>query len=409
VPLSLIGFWRTVMVKNVFKTGAFAGVDVNDAFAVAALQQSPIVVDVAKQITWPDQLGPVVQKLGDYRPGTTITGAVSAQVDVLILLYTELETSALLDVFTGDNAWSPARKKSWYPYGHNFVAFKSTIQGIDGDDALKDGIFGYLYALQVGKTNVVLYKSELHPKGNGDGLPFVPLIEQLVRELAPKLVISTGTAGGIGSVVQCGDVAICSAARFHVQSQYPKFPAIDTMSQKQQELTSAALGNGTYLGYAQQNFTKLSLPGLAQCYSRLEGQSGYSFVKKNMDAPKIYTAAAPVSGPEPMVVVSADYLTVDDDHDSEGLQALGIMNETDDAFAFYAISLLDAATRPNWLSVRNASEPQIVAQPFPPNTPPTEIVDELKGIAGTIYGIYQYCTTLNSAFACWAIAADLNS
>jgi hypothetical protein len=102
-------------------------------------------------------------------------------------------------------------------------------------------------------------------------------------------------------------------------------------------------------------------------------------------------------------------LTVDDDHDSEGLQALGIMNETDDAFAFYAIGLLAADKRPSWLSVRNASEPQIVAQPFPPNTPPSEIVDKLKGIAGTIYGIYQYCTTLNSAFACWAIAADLSS
>jgi len=24
---------------------------------------------------------------------------------------------------------------------------------------------------------------------------------------------------------------------------------------------------------------------------------------------------------------------------------------------------------------------------------------------GTIYGIYQYCTTLNSAFACWGIVA----
>jgi hypothetical protein len=27
--------------------------------------------------------------------------------------------------------------------------------------------------------------------------------------------------------------------------------------------------------------------------------------------------------------------------------------------------------------------------------------------AGAIYGVYQYCTTLNSAFACWSILAGM--
>jgi hypothetical protein len=40
-------------------------------------------------------------------------------------------------------------------------------------------------------------------------------------------------------------------------------------------------------------------------------------------------------------------------------------------------------------------------------TSPTQIVDKLKSLAGAIYGIYQYCTTLNSAFACWGIAAAM--
>jgi hypothetical protein len=105
-----------------------------------------------------------------------------------------------------------------------------------------------------------------------------------------------------------------------------------------------------------------------------------------------------------MDIVSADYLTVDDNNDSEGLQALGVMNDTDDAFAFYAINQIGAA-RPEWLSVRNASEPQIVAKPFPPGTSTQTIINDLKATAGTIYGIYQYCTTLNSAFACWGIVA----
>ena len=108
-----------------------------------------------------------------------------------------------------------------------------------------------------------------------------------------------------------------------------------------------------------------------------------------------------------MDIVSADYLTVDDNHDAEGLQALGVMNDTDDAFAFYALGSIAAAKRPKWLSVRNASEPQIVTAEFPAGTSPTVIIDKLKGIAGAIYGVYQYCTTLNSAFACWGVIAGM--
>jgi hypothetical protein len=29
-------------------------------------------------------------------------------------------------------------------------------------------------------------------------------------------------------------------------------------------------------------------------------------------------------------------------------------------------------------------------------------------VAGAIYGVYQYCTTLNSAFACWGVIAGMN-
>jgi hypothetical protein len=108
-----------------------------------------------------------------------------------------------------------------------------------------------------------------------------------------------------------------------------------------------------------------------------------------------------------MDIVSADYLTVDDDNDSEGLQPLGVMNDTDDAFVFYAISTMPGGKQPKWLSVRNASEPQVTVPPFPAGTPQSQIVDKLKSVAGAIYGVYQYCTTLNSAFACWSIVAGM--
>ncbi|MGC9949211.1 MAG: hypothetical protein ABSF64_22820 [Bryobacteraceae bacterium] len=394
------------MSKEVFKTGPFQGVDIHDAFASSASSQEPVVVDLGP-IPWPANLTPTPAPLGNYSPGEKITGPLDVQADALIVLYTEFETQALLDVFTQDNDWSAARRQQWCGYAHNFANFKPIITGISGDTALEQGMFGYLSAVKIGTKTVVLFKSELHPKVNGDRLPFVPVIQQLVGELAPALVISTGTAGAIGSTVNCGDVAITSAARFHCQVQYPTFPDIDTMSANHTELTNNATVNTQYVNYAAANLTKLSLPGLSQCYNKLQALPGYSFVKRNTAPPAIYvTGKNPVPGPQPMAIASADYLTVDDNNNSEGLQSLGIMNDTDDAFAFYAIGKL-AANKPAWLSVRNASEPQIVAAPFPPGTSTAEIVDALKRTAGSIYGIYQYCTTLNSAFACWGIVAGM--
>lgn len=393
---------------KVFKSGTFAGVPVTDAFALAAAQETPVTVSLGT-IPWPKGLQPQAAPLGKYVPGKPITGPLNlpTTVDALIVLYTDPETSALLEVFTGDATWTPARKKKWNGYGYHFAKFKPSIDGIAGNDALEQGLFGYLSAVKVGGKYVLLYKSELHPKQNGPKLPFVPVLQQLIAEVSPGLVISTGTAGGIGSALNCGDVAICTTARFHCRDTYPTEPQINAMSADHAALTSSADIDQQYVKYAVENLTRLTVPGLQQCYAKLESKSGYGFVRAPTAAPAIYSAGGTaVPGPQPMAVVSADYLTVDDSQDAEGLQALGTMNETDDAFLFYAISRL-SGPKPPWVSIRNASEPQVVAPPFAAGTSPAQIVKTLGIIAGPIYGIYQFCTTLNSAFACWAVIAGL--
>jgi hypothetical protein len=95
-----------------------------------------------------------------------------------------------------------------------------------------------------------------------------------------------------------------------------------------------------------------------------------------------------------MVIFSADYMTTDDTSNAEKLQLLGIMNDTYDAFVYFAISQLPAAKRPRCISVRNALEPEVEHAPFPSSTSASQIIDILKSIAGSIYGINQYCTTL---------------
>ena len=106
------------------------------------------------------------------------------------------------------------------------------------------------------------------------------MIAQLVSELSPKLVISTGTAGAIGSVLNCGDVIITNAARFHVRSTYATYPKIDTLSNSHGQVTNTANVTGTYVKYAAANYTKLSLAGLNQCYAKIGTRPGYTFLEE---------------------------------------------------------------------------------------------------------------------------------
>jgi hypothetical protein len=395
------------MSPVLFKSGPFAGIAVNDAFAAAAQRQAPIIYSLGS-IPWPDKLQPVSVALGSYAPGTKITDAVKASADVLVVLYTEDETRAFLDVFTGSSEWTPKVQGEWCEYAHNFAKFKPLIANPSANNTLKDGAFGRLSAFRVGNKNVVVYKTDLHPKQDGSGMPFVPVMQQLVSELAPAYVLTTGTAGAIGDKVQCGDVVICEGSRLHLDKTYPKYPDLATLSKDETPIANQVSFDPQYVQYAATHLTSLSLPGLEKCYTRLQTNPGYSFVKENTLPPAIYVDGVnPVPGPQPMDIVSADFMTTDDNNNSEGLQTLGIMNDTDDAFLFYAVSQLSASQRPKILSIRNASEPQVVHSKFPPTTSPTEIINILKDIAGTIYGIYQYCTTLNSAFACWGTIAGL--
>jgi hypothetical protein len=390
------------MAEQVFRAGPFKGFSVQDEFAQAAMRESPVMTALGN-IPWPSGLAPTPTAFGSYAPGETISGAAQFKADVLVVLYTDVETEAFLDVFTGNPDWSPARRDTWNPYAHNFSALQDGIEHIDGDYALEHNFFGYLSAVTVGGLNVAIYKTELHPKANGPALTFVAVIQQLVSELAPSLVLTTGTAGGTGSVLNCGDVVVASDARFFVTTKYPAYPQIDALSKSKKAISNTVAVNAKSLAFANANLTKLTLPALAQCYAKFANRQGFDFLRKNTAAPTIYTTDVnPVPGPEPMAIVSADFLSVDDPTDAEGLQALGVVNDNDDAYAAFAVSLQGDAS-PEWLSVRNVSDPQVAAPP--PGTPPSKIRSELSKLGGAVYGVYQYVTTLNSAFACWAIVA----
>jgi hypothetical protein len=381
----------------------------NQTFLAAAAKKTMVHQKLAGNVAWPTGLDPRVRPtFGSFTHGVNITTKVNVPTDVLILLYTNQETQALLDVFTGNDTWDATVKNKWYPYANNFNTLSTEIGGMNKNTLLKNGIFGHFFPMQIGNKQVVLYKTELHPKNDGNKVPFIPVIKQIVSELAPKLVITTGTAGAVGATLKCGDVVITDTTGLHCRDTYATIPDLNNFTNNDTAIKSkgAVTVDKTRMDYVRNNYLKLSIPGLDTCLSKFAGDSTYSFVKKN-DPPTIYVKGQnDLPGQQPMSTVSADYITVSDNFNVEGLNGLGSMNDTDDGFAAYAISLLPTAQQPQWLSIRNASEPEMVTATKTPGTL-GQAVHTLENLAGPIYQVYQYCTTINSAFACWGVIAGM--
>jgi hypothetical protein len=88
------------MDAGIIKSGTFRGVNAADPFAKAALEQSPVYVDLGA-FSWPANLAPTLIPLGSYAAGEKITGRLQAKADVLIVLYIDPGNKRVARVFTG--------------------------------------------------------------------------------------------------------------------------------------------------------------------------------------------------------------------------------------------------------------------------------------------------------------------
>jgi hypothetical protein len=94
---------------------------------------------------------------------------------------------------------------TWKPYAHQWSSYEPQLT--DRSPARDAGCMGYVAQVTIGDVEVLAVKSELHLATDGISAPIVALWQQMVAEARPKLVISTGTAGGIGAATQLGDVS----------------------------------------------------------------------------------------------------------------------------------------------------------------------------------------------------------
>jgi nucleoside phosphorylase len=313
-------------------------------------------------IPWPDGLAP--QMVVPSKPHSP--QAALPRADVLVVTWTVAEAKALADVLTPGHP-----SDAWNAYEHEFESvYKPLIR--PGAPASESKRLGLYSRCRIGAHDVLCVKSELHLSQDGPQLPVRRLWKQIIAECQPKLVISTGTAGGIGAQTLLGDVVVTRSVQFDCQKTFERSPFA-----KSSYADVHALSTGQF------EFADRSL--LPANADRLPAASR---------PPKILVQSAH----EPRTVLTTDFFAFDDAENSYGLRTYNPRAravEMGDAVLGLVCSQ-DIEQAPPWVIVRNASDPQIAGNGD---------VREQASEAAHIYERYGYWTTVGSAIACWAVIA----
>ena len=169
-------------------------------------------------IPWPKGLAPTPAARGPTGGAKPLPRA-----DVLIVTWTVDEGHALSRVLTpGKDS-----RNDYVAYAHNFSTLSRQMS--KGSPAVKAKRLGAFWTTTIGGKKVVLFKSESHLSqdtfkhlpANGV-LPNAELWKQIIGEVRPKLVLTTGTAGGIGKQFEVGDVIVSPVVRFDSTSWLKK-------------------------------------------------------------------------------------------------------------------------------------------------------------------------------------------
>ncbi|MGZ5239940.1 MAG: phosphorylase family protein [Caldimonas sp.] len=314
-------------------------------------------VDVA----WPKGLAP--------KTGGTPSSEGDAplpRADVLVVTWTVDEGHALSRVLTpGKDS-----RNDYVKYTHNYTTISQKMRA--GCPALELKRLGTYWTTTIGKKSVVIFKSDSHMSQDGPKLPNIDVWQQIIDEVRPGLVITTGTAGGIGTSCEVGDVVVSPIVRFDCTSKFKKEPF--------------ALGHYSSVGADATHF---------ESARSLFKTNAARLPQENKRPPKIIRV--PVNGLAKSVVTT-DLFGFDTSDNHYKLQGLGTVSEMGDAVLGLVASRMGAAA-PRWLAIRNVSDPQIDATGL--------TLRQQAAVAANIYKGFGRWSSVCSAIVCWAsIAAE---
>ena len=314
------------------------------------------------------------------------------RADVLVVTWTAAEWRALADVLT-PGVDGPRR---WYRYARGFESYLPTIRG--GAPARLSRRLGAYHPTRIGTRTVLCFKSELHLNQDGvrtgDGtatLPVADLVRQLIAEVQPKLVITTGTCGATFPDHELGDVLVTRGAAFRLEQEFRNEPYARQAYRSPQRLRRKHLTKAREI--MAEFAAHLDEPDFAPPTPRYGWQGDLLPGPHNTPDLKIDGDDLPEFHP----ILSADWFLFGTT--TNGLEHDGCGVEMGDAvFGLVCDELGDAA--PRWLVVRNLSNPAIDGRlPRGPNA-------DVQGLwSGFYYDTYGYWTSVNSSIACWALIA----
>jgi nucleoside phosphorylase len=324
-------------------------------------------------VPWPAGSQPTPKPISSTRSDSDSLSQF-AGYDAIVMTYTSAEAAALAALF------SPGYPvASWYEYRYDIADYIPIVTGklapfnaTNPEDARYYHSLGLYFPCTIGKARVLLVKSGLHLDydgiGAGNVIPFNKMVTQMVQTVKPKMFITTGTGGGIGSEVQLGDVILAEHTQFHCVTQF-----------KSQPWNAASYAT-----------TPVSAKALALITPALTEVNGAKIAKASPIAgravPTIWSAAA-------ATIVTTDFFGFDTSSDYYKLQGLGQACDMGDAMVGQVMQQFPKIA---WHAIRNASDPQI---PQPAGT----TLEQANKEAGDIYQEYGAFTTAASVIASWAV------
>jgi hypothetical protein len=255
-------------------------------------------------------------------------------------------------------------RNDYVSYTHNFAAISKKMR--KGCPALLAKRLGAFWTTKIGKKSVVVFKSDSHMSQDGPQLPNIDVWRQIIQEVKPTLVITTGTAGGIGKQFEVGDVIVSPVVRFDCISKFKKQPFA------QAHYSSVAAKSGQF----------------AKARSLFKANSG-QLPKDNTRPPKIVRVAPTALKSS---VVTTDFFGFDTSDNHFKLRGLGDVSEMGDAILGLVASGMNNSA-PRWLAIRNVSDPQIKAE---------GTLKQQEQIAAQIYKGFGRWSSVCSAITCWA-------
>jgi hypothetical protein len=344
------------------------------------------------EIPFPEGLRPVPQPIDP----TPLPDDPMPAADVLVVTWTVAEVNALADVLTPGQG-----RNAWYRYARFFdQKYRDKIR--PGAPAQKAQRLGSYFPTKVGDTNVVCVKSELHLNqdgiSTGEGtatLPVKDFFAQMIEEVKPKMVMTIGTSGGVDLDQNLGDVVVTRAAKFRCNDEFRKEPFNGKTYKSDWEVPTSHLAAAEEL--MKRYADRLVEPGFLPPTKRY-GYEGPLLENHPPNVPQIWRDGDKMPAFHP--VLTTDFFEFGTSSNHLGKEGCAV--EMGDAVLGLLCSELPDP--PNWLIVRNLSDPQINGDlPSKPKK-----LDMQAHWAVWYYEQYGYYTSVAGALATWGVIAGLD-